>query len=278
MLCHGEVAHVGIWLASAGGLLAWRGEWVTAQTALHQPTVVDVHAGRIALYESASRLCSVNDFCFSAPPGVEQIRQVRNDLLLLSSETNCLTRFDRRGHPLVTASVGIDPQDFCLLDGYAAVCGHLDGCIHLLRLPDLDSVAVIRMPGQPLRITASGRALTVLTLLQAEPAQTLLCRIAPFESAYAPVAMLGGWPGAVAVDSAGGIWAATEGALVHFPVHSVVPDATYHDFGLIRSMHAANGLLVGTDSVSGCCFWGDDDGQHGLQTHYRGDVFQCAFA
>lgn len=268
---------MGIWLASAGGLLAWRGEWVTAQTALHQPTVVDVHAGRIALYESASRLCSVNDFCFSAPPGVEQIRQVGSDLLLLSSETNCLTRFDRRGHPLVTASVGIDPQDFCLLDGYAAVCGHLDGCIHLLRLPDLDSAAVIRMPGQPLRITASGRALTVLTLLQAEPAQTLLCRIAPFESAYAPVAMLGGWPGAVAVDSAGGIWAATEGALVHFPVHSVVPDATYHDFGLIRSMHAANGLLVGTDSVSGCCFWGQDDGQHGLQTHYRGDVFQCAF-
>ncbi len=269
------VAHVEIWLTDSSGLHLWRGQWLPVATRLRHPTLVDVSGGQVALYDRSARLCSLNGRCFAAPPGVELLRLRHGELFLLSGETNCLSRYDGRGNLLVTTATGIDPQDFCFFRGMAAVCGHQDGCIHLLSLPDLRPVSTIAAPGWPLRITSDDQTLAVLSVVQAEPVQTLLLRIDPFDGTYAPMALLNGWPGAVAMDVDGGIWCATQERVVHFREDSLVPDTRIDGFRGIRFLETHGKWLLIGDMMKGCYLIGEH--QDGNRLLHQGESGQCTF-
>lgn len=271
------VARVEIWLTGSNGLQRWRGQWMPVTTRLRHPTLLDVSGGQVALYDRADRLCCLNERCFAAPPGVELLRLHGGELFLLSGETNSLSRYDDRGNLLVTTAAGIDPQDFCFFRGMAAVCGHLDGCIHLLSLPELRPVSVIQTPGWPLRITGDDQTLAVLSVVQEEPTQTMLLRIDPVSGAYAPMALLGGWPGAVAMDQ-GGIWVATQERVVHFAEDSLVPDARLDGFGGIRFLAMRGGWGFIGDTMKGCYLLQASRGEHHTRPLYQGELGQCCFS
>lgn len=79
-----------VYLASAAGLLSWCGKWRKIPTPLAHPTLLAACGADVALADSVNRLLYRQGRISTLPPGVEVLRCWRNQLLTLSSETNCL--------------------------------------------------------------------------------------------------------------------------------------------------------------------------------------------
>ena len=120
-----------VYLASAAGLLSWCGKWRKIPTPLAHPTLLAACGADVALADSVNRLLYRQGRVSTLPPGVEVLRCWRNQLLTLSSETNCLTLYDAHDYPLVTSPAGIRPCDCAVVDCQVIVCGCEDGCLHI---------------------------------------------------------------------------------------------------------------------------------------------------
>lgn len=141
-----------VYLASAAGLLSWCGKWRKIPTPLAHPTLLAACGADVALADSVNRLLYRQGRASTLPPGVEVLRCWRNQLLTLSSETNCLTLYDAHDYPLVTSPAGIRPCDCAVVDCQVIVCGCEDGCLHIFSLPDLREIAAYPVPGCPMRV------------------------------------------------------------------------------------------------------------------------------
>ena len=190
-----------VYLASAAGLLSWCGKWRKIPTPLAHPTLLAACGADVALADSVNRLLYRQGRISTLPPGVEVLRCWRNQLLTLSSETNCLTLYDAHDYPLVTSPAGIRPCDCAVVDCQVIVCGCEDGCLHIFSLPDLREIAAYPVPGCPMRVAADGGVLTCLSLLSPDPPQTLLFRLCLTSGDFAPVALLPGWFCAVTIPA-----------------------------------------------------------------------------
>ena len=166
-----------VYLASAAGLLSWCGKWRKIPTPLAHPTLLAACGADVALADSVNRLLYRQGRISTLPPGVEVLRCWRNQLLTLSSETNCLTLYDAHDYPLVTSPAGIRPCGCAVVDCQVIVCGCEDGCLHIFSLPDLREIAAYPVPGCPMRVATDGGVLTCLSLLSPDPPQTLLFRL-----------------------------------------------------------------------------------------------------
>ena len=87
-----------VYLASAAGLLSWCGKWRKIPTPLAHPTLLAACGADVALADSVNRLLYRQGRVSTLPPGVEVLRCWRNQLLTLSSETNCLTLYDEANY------------------------------------------------------------------------------------------------------------------------------------------------------------------------------------
>lgn len=155
------------------------------------PTLLAACGADVALADSVNRLLYRQGRASTLPPGVEVLRCWRNQLLTLSSETNCLTLYDAHDYPLVTSPAGIRPCDCVVVDCQVIVCGCEDGCLHIFSLPDLREIAAYPVPGCPMRVAAGWRSAHLP--VAAEPrsaAKTLLFRLCLTSGDFAPVALL----------------------------------------------------------------------------------------
>lgn len=265
-------------LASAAGVLAWGGKWRKIPTPLAHPTLLTPCGTGLAVADSYRRQLYHQGRIRALPPGVVAIRCWRNQLLLLSNETNCLTRCDAHDNPQVTSPAGIRPCDCCVCGQFAFVCGNEDGCLHGFSLPDLQEITAFPVPGCPMRVIASDGVLTALSLMSPDPPQSLLFRFCPANADFAPVALLPGLCGALAMAADGSLWVGAGEQLLHFPLASVVPDVRIGGFGLITSLsHQHSQLLIG-DSWDGCCLLMDACPPYALHPLYTGECGECCFA
>ena len=267
-----------IYLASAAGLLSWCGEWRKTPTPLAHPNLLAPCGTELALADSHSRQLYRQGRISVLPPGVEVLRYWRNQLLTLSSETNCLTLYDAHDYPLVTSPTGIRPCDCAVVGRQAVVCGCEDGCLHVFSLPDLQEIAAYPVPGCPMRIAADGGMLTCLSLLCPDPPQTLLFRLGLPSGDFAPVALLPGWCGTVTIADDRTIWAGVGEQLLHFPLDSVVPDVRMDGFGLITSLSCQQSQLLIGDPWAGRCLLMDATPPYALHPLYAGECGTCCFA
>ena len=250
-----------VYLASAAGLLSWCGKWRKIPTPLAHPTLLAACGADVALADSVNRLLYRQGRVSTLPPGVEVLRCWRNQLLTLSSETNCLTLYDAHDYPLVTSPAGIRP------------C-----CLHIFSLPDLREIAAYPVPGCPMRVNADGGVLTCLSLLSPDPPQTLLFRLCLTSGDFAPVALLPGWCGAVTIAADHTIWAGVGEQLLHFPLDSVVPDVQLGEFGLIRFLSCQQSKLLISDPWAGRCLLMDTTPPYAPRQLYAGKCGGCCFA
>lgn len=267
-----------IYLTSAAGLLSWSGEWRKIPTPLAHPTLLTPCGAGVALSDSVSRQLYRNGRISALPPGVEVLCGWQNHLLTLSSETNCLTLYDAHDNPLVTSPAGIRPCGCTLCGSRAIVCGCEDGCLHIFSLPDLQEIGTYPVPGCPMQVVADGGLLTCLSLLNPDPPQTLLFRLDLTSGDFAPVALLPGWCGAVAIAADRTIWAGVGEQLLHFPLNSVVPDVRLGGFGLICSLSCQQSQMLIGDPWTGRCLLMDAFPPYALHTLYAGECGQCCFA
>lgn len=265
-------------LASAAGLLAWRGEWRKIPTPLAHPTLLTPCETELAVADSFSRQLYRQGRIRALPPGVVAIRSWRNQLLLLSSETNCLTLCDAHDNPQVTSPAGIRPSDCCVCGSFAVVCGGDDGCLHIFSLPDLREISAFPVPGCPMRVIASDGVLTGLSLLSPDPPQSLLFRFCPANADFAPVALLPGLCGALAMAADGSLWVAVGEQLLHFPLATVVPDVRLGGFGLITSLSCRQSQLLMSDSWAGRCLLMSTHAPYTPHLLYAGECGACCFA
>lgn len=267
-----------VYLASAAGLLSWCGKLRKIPTPLAHPTLLAACGADVALADSVNRLLYRQGRISTLPPGVEVLRCWRNQLLTLSSETNCLTLYDAHDYPLVTSPAGIRPCDCAVVDCQVIVCGCEDGCLHIFSLPDLREIAAYPVPGCPMRVAADGGVLTCLSLLSPDPPQTLLFRLCLTSGDFAPVALLPGWCGAVTIADDHTIWAGVGEQLLHFPLDSVVPDVQFGGFGLIRFLSCQQSKLLISDPWAGRCLLMDTTPPYAPRQLYAGDCGGCCFA
>ena len=267
-----------ITLASAAGLLSWRGEWRKIPTPLAHPTLLTPCGTGVALADPVSRQLYRQGRIRALPTGVVALRCWRERLLMLSSETNCLTLCDAHDNPQVTSPAGIRPCDCCISGAFAVVCGGEDGCLHLFSLPELREVAAYPVPGCPMRVIAADGVLTCLSLMSPDPPQSLLFRFCPATEDFAPVALLPGLCGAIAATPTGSLWVGVGEQLLHFPLASVVPDVRLGGFGLITSLSCQDLQLLIGDSWAGRCLLMNACPPYALHPLYTGECGQCCFA
>lgn len=243
---------------------------------LHRPDFIAHSQGRLAALDNAEHLLWLGGEVYPADTGVEAMLLLPGGCLTLSGDTDCLTLHDTStGTPLLTAPVGVYPQDMCLVAGgeLLAVCGGSDGTVRLLTAHDLQTVKIAHVPGSAQRIDASRGWLHVLCLTEDDGLKSLLCRVPLRGERYEPVAALPGIPGAVRADESGGLWAAASEMLYHFPPEGKAPDRILPGFGLIRHMDCGDGWLLVTDPVMELCALISRQGERRIL--YEGDVGQA---
>lgn len=231
-----------ILLACREGLLLHDGFWRQLDCPLASPDLVAHSDGAVTAADNAAHLLW-HSRLLPCDRDIEALLLWQHYALALSSDTDCLSIADPDGW-LVTARVGIYPQDMCLSGSSVLVCGGADGQVHHLSLPELHILRTFHVPGVAMRIHANGDAAHVLCSAGDEHMYTLLGRIDLATGAYAEIARLPGLPGAVQADAAG-VWAAVTERLYHFPTGETQPDILLDGFGLIRHLErCSDGLLI----------------------------------
>lgn len=233
---------------------------------------------RMAAADDASHQLWLNGSVRPIASGLEALALWGDRCLLLSGDTDCLTLLDAASGELVfTATVGVYPQDFCLLprQGLIAVAGGSDGTLRLLSADDLRTLHTAFLPGAVQRVTASDGWLYALCLAEDDGLQCLLMRLPLRGDRPVLMARLAGLPGALHADGTGGVWAAASETLYHFPAGRRTPDKSIPGMGLIRHMDAADGALLLTDPVMEACCVLLPDGS--LRTLYQGEVGQALY-
>lgn len=237
-------------------LWAFDGRWRPLPCALPHPALLCCVNRTLFVLDNRSHLLWSGGSAVPVMRGVETMLPWGGDLLLLSGETNCITRLHpETGQLIMTAHVGDNPQDACLMPGgMIAVCGGGDGLVRLLRGDTLQTVRTFALPGLPERIAYAGGALHVLC---AVGDAVVRCRYFRLFGAGEPVslALLPGLPGAVCGDARGGVWVAASETLCHFDQHGK-RDCTIGGTGLIRFMQlGAEGLLACDPIMENCVLY-----------------------
>ncbi|MGN0779966.1 MAG: hypothetical protein ACI4MJ_12495 [Aristaeellaceae bacterium] len=232
----------------SGGLMVWDGTWRRLSCPLPVPTLLAARDGVTALADNTQRLVWMGDALFPVAGGVEALRLWQGKLLVLSGEADSLTLYDAQGMPLYLAPAGVYPQDMCLLPGdMVAVCGGGEGVL-LLRLPGLQVIRRLPVPGHAQRITGRGSLLHVLCAVEEG---CLLGRIDLRSGRYEALRLLPGLPGALHTDGIGRLWAAAGERLYGFWPGTYTPRHTLGGFGLIRSIDSQSHRLLLSDPVQG---------------------------
>ena len=128
----------------------------------------------------------------------------KGHVLLLSSDTDCLSLWDGEGM-IRTTRVGVYPQDVAVQGDAAYVCGGADGKLHVLSLPDLHTTAEFALPGMPERLCLWGSAAYVLTLLVEPDVHTVLLSVELDTGCWRDIARFEGIPEGVVADGSG-LW------------------------------------------------------------------------
>ena len=230
--------------------------------------------GRLAAADVSARLLWNGRRVMSIDSGAEKLLWWRQNLLVLSGETDCLTLLDgQSGQPVTLAPAGVYPQDMCLMPpgDIAAVCGGADGTVRLMALPSLEVLRTFRVPGVASRIAWADGALHVLCTVEDGVLRCLACRIPLQSGRCEPMATFDGLPGAIAPDGRGGLWVGAGEKLYRLRRTGAV-DSTTDGFGLIGGLYVAPQGLIIADQVGDCCL----QLHHGRFTLLRAGGVLCA--
>lgn len=223
--------------------------------------------------DNAAHLVHMGGECFPCDREIEALVRWQGHVLLLSSDTDCLSLWDGEGL-LRTARVGVYPQDAAVSVDTAFVCGGADGRVHLLSLPDLTEQAVYAVPGMPERICVQDGAAYLLTLLPEPEVRTALLRLDVQSGAQEELAQFAGIPGAIAADS-GGLWLGLSGLVLRQPWQG--DTLVYEGFGLPRQIIAEEGRALIADPVQGFVAMGSEKPRPAVHVLHRGDVADFIF-
>ncbi len=262
---------MGIFLARADGLWLQEGAWVRADCPLVGLRHAAVSGGHIAAISRETSEMWLDGRILPCPRDVEALALWQGHALVLSSDTDCLSVADAEGW-LVTARIGVYPQDMCILGDEVLVCGGADGLLHRLTLPELQPVRTYAVPGLALRIHARGEVAHTLCTVEDEGLHTTLCRVHLADGRCETLAELPGIPGAVHADETG-LWAATSDGLYRLGAGGV--EFTVDGFGLVRHIDQQDGAALVTDDVIGLCAVVGPDG--GVAVVDRGEVGQAGY-
>lgn len=223
--------------------------------------------------DNAAHLVYMGGGCFPCDRDIEVLARWRGHVLLLSSDTDCLSLWDGGGL-LRTARVGVYPQDAAVSADMAFVCGGADAMVHLLSLPDLTELAAYPVPGMPERICVRDGTAYLLTLLPEPEVHTVLIRMEVQSGVSAELARFAGIPGAIAVDS-GGLWLGLGGLVLRQPWQGT--EVCFEGFGLPRQIIAEEGRALIADPVQGFVVQATEKPRPAVHVLYRGDVADFIF-
>lgn len=149
---------------------------------------------------------------FPCDRDVEAVQRWKGHALLLSSDTDCLSLWDREGLVRL-ARVGVYPQDVAVTEDTAVVCGGADGKLHLLTLPELFETEEYQLPGMPERLCLRGDTAYVLSLIPEPEVHTMLLQVELSTGLWLELRRFAGIPEAITADETG-LWATmSEGTL-----------------------------------------------------------------
>ncbi|MBQ3158031.1 MAG: hypothetical protein IJB81_14135 [Clostridia bacterium] len=184
---------------------------------------------------------------FACDRDIEALAQWQDCVLLLSSDTDCLSLWDRDGL-IRTARTGVYPQDMAVTGDMVCVCGGADSMLHLLSLPALQTLASHRLPGMPERVALQSGSAYVLTLLAEEAVCTALLRLDLLTGEAKALMQLPGLPGAItAADD--GLWLGVSEQVLHLPYDHAEPDILIDGFGLARLIEVEPEGVIVTDEL-----------------------------
>lgn len=184
---------------------------------------------------------------FACDRDIEALAQWQDCALLLSSDTDCLSLWDREGL-IRTVRTGVYPQDMAVAGDMVCVCGGSDSMLHLLALPSLQLRASYPLPGMPERIALQDSDAYVLTLLAEETVCTALFRLDLQAGKSQALLRLPGLPGAVAAAD-DGLWIGVSEQVLHLPYGNTEPDVIIDGFGLARRIRIEREGVVVTDEL-----------------------------
>ena len=169
--------------------------------------------------DNGTHMLYFDDLTFACDRDVEAALAWKGHALLLSSDTDCLSLWDRDGLIRLTR-VGVYPQDMAIHGDTAVVCGGADGRMYLLALPELQLLAEYPVPGMPERVCmADGRA-WVLTLITEPEVHTELLVMSLSDGQYARLRRFAGVPEAISGDRSG-LWIAVSEGAVRLPLEEL---------------------------------------------------------
>lgn len=261
-------------LGCAQGLLLMAQGWQKADCPLQRVDFVAQENGRIAAADASAGLLYHGGRTLSCSRSTEALALWQGHALLLSSDTDCLTLYSPGGDALITARVGVYPQDMFLQENTVCVCGGADGYVHLLSLPEMVVQRSWPVPGMPQRIAAAGTSLHILCL--AEDAG-VHCTLVHLDARTGRCVTAGSWPGlpgAIAAEADGTLWLAASEQLLCIPPGASAPQTVYEGFGLIRHIDVQRGSALVTDPLEELCAVCS---RSGAVVVYRGDAGQALF-
>lgn len=192
---------------------------------------------------------------FPCDRDVEGLLHWNDHALLLSSDTDCLSLWDREG--LVrTARVGEYPQDMSLQGDTVYICGGADGRLHLLSLPELHTLTEFSIPGMPERLALFRDAAYILTLLPEPEVHTALLRLDLRTGLHEELSRYMGLPGAITADD-GGLWVGVSELVIHLPHGTDAPDVVIEGIGMAREIRSVvcimqNGITLDISEINPC--------------------------
>ncbi len=265
---------MGMFFARGDGLWTLEDAWERVDCPLASVHFAAMAGGHVAAIDDDAHLLWLDGLLLPCDRDVEALKLWHGHALVLSSNTDCLSVADRDGW-LVTARVGMYPQDMCILGSDVLACGGADGLVHRLTLPELLPVGAYAVPGMAQRICTHGGLAHVLCTIENDGLCTRYCRITLKNGRCEPCATFPGLPGAVGTDGSEGLWIAVSDALHHLPTASEEPDLLLDGFGLIRHIDTQDGVTLVTDPVTDTCMLITD--RPDVLPICEGDVSQAGF-
>lgn len=212
---------------------------------------------------------------FPCDRDIETALPWKNHALLLSSDTDCLSLWDRDGLVRLTR-VGVYPQDMAIRRDTAVVCGGADGRLHLLTLPELLPLAEYPVPGMPERICLHGDTAWMLNMLPEPEVHTMLLAIDLTSGVYAEVTCFAGLPGAIAAHDTG-LWLSVNEQVLHLPYGAATADMVITGFGLARRMIVQEDRVLITDPLEGMVAQITQKPRPAIEVLHRGNIGQIVF-
>lgn len=154
--------------------------------------------------DNEQHLLHIGGRSFRCDRDIEATAAWKEHVLLLSSDTDCLSLWDGEGM-IRTARVGVYPQDVAVQGDAAYICGGADGKLHVLSLPDLHTSAEFALPGMPERLCIWDAAAYVLTLLVEPEVHTALLSVQLDTGSWREAAQFTGIPEGIVADGSG-LW------------------------------------------------------------------------